>query len=53
MRVGEVFAGQVCDPVTEMIVTRCDKTAPFTVKVMAYENIGIAAVTVMREVCGI
>ena len=29
------FSSQFCEPVTDVMVTRCDKSAPFSVKVMA------------------
>ena len=53
MRGGEIFTGQVRDPITELVVTRCDKSATLTVKVMANGKGGVTAVTVMREVWGI
>ena len=53
MRGGEIFAGQVRDPVTERVVTRRDKAAPITVKVRVYGKSGVAAVTVTREVWGL
>ena len=40
------FSGQVRDPVTELIVTRCDKAALLLVKGMADEEVGVAAVPV-------
>ena len=50
---GEGFACQVCDSVTELIVTRRDKAAPITVEGVADREIGIAAVTVCGKVWGI
>ena len=50
MRGGESFSRQVCDPVTELVVTRRDKVAPFTVKGMADGESAVAAISVMREV---
>ena len=32
----EVFAGKVCDPVTELFVTRRDKAVPLAVDGMVY-----------------
>ena len=53
VRGGELFASQVHNPVTELVVTRCDKADPLTVKGMADGKSGVAAATVMREVWGI
>ena len=53
MRVGEIFSDQVCNPVTDIIVTRLDKAAPLTVKGMLDRKMCVADVTVMREVLGI
>ena len=53
MRGGESFAGQVRDPVTELVVTRCDKAALITVKGMADGKSGDKSVTLMREVWGL
>ena len=44
---------QIRDPVTELIVTRCDKAAPLAVEGVAYGQSGIAAVAVFREVWGL
>ena len=52
VRGGESFSGQVREPVTEIVLTCCDKAAPITVKGMAYEKSGVAAVAVSREVWG-
>ena len=53
MRGGESFAGQVCGPVTELVVMRRDKAAPLTLKGMADGKSGVAAVTIMRGVWGL
>ena len=53
MRGGESFADQVRNPVTKLVVTCRDKTAPFSVKGVADGKSGVAAVTVMREVWGL
>ena len=53
MRGGELFASQVHNPVTELVVTRCDKDDPLTVKGTADRKSGAEAATVMREVWGI
>ena len=53
VRGGELFASQVHNPVTELVVTRCDKADPLTVKGMADGKSGVAAATVMSEVWGI
>ena len=44
MRSCEDFSGQVRNPITELIVTRCDKGSPLAFKGMAYGEIGVAAV---------
>ena len=49
----EGLAGQVCYPVTELVVTRCDKAVPFSVKGMSDRESGFASVAVMREVWGL
>ena len=53
MRGGERFSSQVRDPVTELVVTRCYKANPITVKGMSDGKSGVVAAVVMREVCGI
>ena len=53
MRGGEDLACQIRDPVTELIVTRCDKADPLAIKGVAYGESGIAAVTVFGEVWGL
>ena len=50
---GEGFACHVCEPVTELIVTRRDEGDPITFKGVAYSEIGVAAVTVCGKVWGI
>ena len=47
---GEVFACQVCVPVTELIVTRREKDAPLTGKGVADRELGVLAVTVCGKV---
>ena len=32
VRGSECFSGQVCDPVLELVMTRCDKAAPLAIK---------------------
>ena len=49
----EGFSGQVRDPVTELVLTRCDKAAPLAVKRVAYGESGVVAFAVMGEVWGI
>ena len=49
----ESFVGQVCDPVTELVVTRRDKAAPLAVKGTEDGESGVAYVALMREVWGI
>ena len=46
----EVFTGQVCDPVTEIILTRHGEATPLAVKGMADGEIGVVAITVFGEV---
>ena len=53
MRGVESFSGQVLDPVTELVVTHCDKANPLTVKGMADRKSGIAAIAVVTEFWGI
>ena len=53
VRGGENISGQVCDHVTELIVTCRDKSAPLTVKVTADVKSGVAEIAEMREVWGI
>ena len=53
MRGGELFASQVHNPVTEVVVTRCDKAAPLTLKGMSDVKSGVAAVKIMRGVWGL
>ena len=50
MRGGESFSGQVRNPITEIVLTLCDKTALLTVKGVSDRKGGVAAVTVVREV---
>ena len=49
----KIFSGQFCGPFIELVVMRRDKYAPLTVKGIAYGKGGVAAVAVMREVCGL
>ena len=49
----EGLAREVCYPVTELIVTRRDEAALFTVKGVTDEEFGVAAITVRWEVRGI
>ena len=53
MRRGEIFSGQVRDPVTYLFVTRRDKAALLAVKGMADGESGVAAVAIMMEVWGV
>ena len=53
VRGGEYFAGQVHDPVTDLVMTRRDEAVPFTIEGMANGKFGVASVTVMRDVLGI
>ena len=49
----EGLAGQVCYPVTDLIVTLRDKAALFTVKGVTDGKFGVAAITVRWEVRGL
>ena len=53
MRGGECFAGHVLNPVPELVITRRDETTPLSIKGVADSEFGVAAVTVMGEVCGV
>ena len=50
VRGSEIFAGQVRNPVTELIFTRRENAAPLAVKGMVDGKTGVEAVAVMREV---
>ena len=50
---GEGFVCQVCYPVTELVVTRRDEAALFTVKGVTDRELGLAAITVCWEVRGL
>ena len=47
---GESFAGQVRNPVTELVVTRCEKAAILIVKVVEYRKGCVADIAVTGEV---
>ena len=49
----EGLAGQVCYPVTELIVTRRDEAAFFTVKGVTDGELGLEAIAVCSEVRGL
>ena len=53
VRGGEIFAGQVRDPVTDLVVTRRGKASLLVVKGMVDGKSGVAAVAVMREFWGL
>ena len=53
MRGGESPASQIRDPVTELIVTRCDEAIPLAVEGVANGKPGVAAVAVFGEVWGL
>ena len=44
------FPGQVCKPVTELIVMRRDKATPLVVEIMVDGEGGVAAIAGFREV---
>ena len=50
---GEGFVCQVCDPITEIIVTRCDKAALFAVKGVTDGELGLTEIAVCWEVWGL
>ena len=49
----EGLAGQVCYPVTELVVTRRDEAALFTVKGMTDGKPRLAPVAILRKVWGL
>ena len=49
----EVFAGQFCDLVMEIVMTRRDEAAPLSVEGISYGEIGVAAVAVLGGVWGL
>ena len=49
----EGLSGQVCYPVTELIVTRRDKAALFTVKGVTDGEFGVASITMQWEIRGL
>ena len=53
MRWSEGLAGQVCYPVTELVVTRRDEAALFTVKGVTDGKPCLAPVSILRKVWGI
>ena len=53
VRGGEIPARQIRDPVTDLIVTRCDKDTPLAIESVSYRESGIAAIAVFGEVWGI
>ena len=53
VRGGESPARQIRDPVTELIVTHRDKATPRAVEGVENGKLGVAAVTVFREVWGL
>ena len=53
VRGGEGLARQIHNPVTELIVTRRDKSTPRAIKGVEYRELGIVAVTVFGGVLGI
>ena len=50
VRGGEIFYGQVRNPVTELVVIRREKAAPLTVKGTEDIKGSVLAVAVVREV---
>ena len=52
MRGGELFSGQVRDPVMELVMTRRDQVAPLTIKGVEFRKFSVLAVTVMGRYGG-
>ena len=53
VRGDESFSGQVRNPVTYIVLTRRYKSAPLTIKGVAYIKCGVVAVVLTGEVWGI
>ena len=53
VRGGECPARQICNPITELIVTRRDEATPLAVEGVANGKPGVAAAVVFMEVWGI
>ena len=53
MRGSESFAGQVRDPITELVMTHRDEAASFTIEGLTNRKVGVAAIAVMGELWGI
>ena len=53
MRGSEVFSGQVCNPVLDLIMTRRADAAPLEVKEVENCKFVIAAITEFGEVWGV
>ena len=53
VRGGEVFDGQVCDPIPEIVMIRRDESAPLAIEGVTNGEFGVASVTVIGEVWGI
>ena len=47
MRGSEIFAGQVYDPILELVMTHCDEAAPFAIEGVTNCEFGVTAVTVI------
>ena len=48
----EGFSGQVCAPVLELVMIRCDEAAPLAIEGVANGKFGVAEITVFGEVWG-
>ena len=53
MRGGNIFSGQVCYPILDLVMTRCDKATPLAIKAVTDGEFGVASVKVIGEVWGI
>ena len=53
MRGSEGFAGQVSNPVPELIITCRDKAAPLAIEGVTNGEFGVASVIVIGEVWGL
>ena len=53
MRGSEIFAGQVYDPILELVMTHCDEAAPLAIEGVTNGEFGVASITVFGEVWGL
>ena len=50
---GNGFSCSVSDPITELVMTSCDKASIIEINVMPYIEFGVASITVGKEVQGL